>query len=174
MLAGRLPTSIWELQVLGWTVDLSLGDIDWLLEDAPNRTEENERQLAINTAMMIWRDAGRTDELRARIAAVVGQDAAMSTAFNSWLSPPPKSKSLIESENRLAEMQRRNALEKAAHDKSSIISPRSSAMTRRKWQIFVPAQKRARIRRFIICGNCSVTPLGTVVMPWIASPRWSQ
>ena len=120
MLAGRLPTSIWDLQVLGWTVDLSLGDIDWLLEDAPNRTEENERQLAINTAMMIWRDAGRTDELRARIAAVVGQDAAMSTAFNSWLSPPPKSKSLIESENRLAEMQRRNALEKAAHDKSWI------------------------------------------------------
>jgi hypothetical protein len=120
MLVGRLPTSIWDLTMLGWSVELSLDDIDWLLEDAPNRSAENERQLAIDAAMMIWRDAGRTDDLRARIAVVVGQDATMSTTFDSWITPRSKPAEMVESENRLAELQRRNALEKAAHDKSWI------------------------------------------------------
>jgi hypothetical protein len=118
MLGGRRATSIWDLTMLGWTVNLSLDDIDWLLEDALKRRAENERQLAIDAAMMIWRDAGRPDSLRDRIAAVVGQDAAMSTTFDSWITPRPRSSELVKSENRLAELQRRNALEQAAQDKS--------------------------------------------------------
>jgi hypothetical protein len=102
--------------MLGWTVHLSLEDIDWLLEDAPKRGADNERQLAIDAAMMIWRDAGRPDGLRDRIAGVVGQSAAMRTTVDSWITARPKSSEL--GENRLAELQRRNALEQATHDKS--------------------------------------------------------
>jgi hypothetical protein len=97
MLGGRLATSIWDLTMLGWTVNLSLDDIDWLLEDAPKRRAEDERQLAIDAAMMIWRDAGRPDSPRDRIAAVVGQDAVMASAFDSWIMPRPTSLELVKS-----------------------------------------------------------------------------
>ena len=38
--------------MLGFSISFEVEDVDWLLADAPTRELPNERQLAINTAMM--------------------------------------------------------------------------------------------------------------------------
>ena len=77
--------------MLGLSISFEVEDIDWLLADAPTRELPNERQLAINTAMMIWRNEKLSDDVLQRIRAVVAADTAMIAALNSWIKPPPKS-----------------------------------------------------------------------------------
>ena len=118
MLGGRPIDSAWDLQMLGLSISFEVEDIDWLLADAPTRELPNERQLAINTAMMIWRNDKLSDDVLQRVRAVVAADTAMIAALNSWIKPPPKSAEYAKTEKRLEEMQRRNAVERAAQDKA--------------------------------------------------------
>jgi hypothetical protein len=118
MLAGREISSIFDLALLGWPLDMVEEDLDWLLLDVPKKTLGSERQLAINTAMYIWNNLGRPDAIRERIAHAVGQDADASAAFSAWTTPPPKSPELIKAEKKLEALKKRNTLERAAHDKS--------------------------------------------------------
>lgn len=118
LLGGRLIDSVWDMQVLGWSVTLSVDDIDWLLADGPLRKFEHERRLAINTAMAIWRDAGSPDAFRERIAAVAKADPAMTAALDGWLKPRQPSPELANQEKEIKRLERRNALERAKHDQS--------------------------------------------------------
>lgn len=118
MLGGRPISSIFDMSILGWPIDMSEADVDWLLADAPSRASASERQLAINTAMHIWSSFNRPEALCERIAAIVGRDADMSAAYTEWTTPRTRPPGLLESEKRLEELTRRNALERAAHDKS--------------------------------------------------------
>jgi hypothetical protein len=120
MLGGRPIDSAWDLQMLGWSVRFLVEDLDWLLADGPKRIAENERRLAINTAMMIWRDANSLDVIRERIAAAANSDVAMTEAFDSWIKPRTRSSAEIESESELEHLQHRNAVERAARDNSWI------------------------------------------------------
>ncbi len=120
LLGGRPIDSVWDMQMLGWSVALSIDDIDWLLADGPTRKADHERQLAIHTAMTIWRDAKSPDALRDRIAAVAKTDPAMSAALDSWLKPRQPSPELAKREKELKRLERRNALERAKHDQSWI------------------------------------------------------
>jgi hypothetical protein len=106
------------MQMLGWSIDLSVEDIDWLLADGPLRKNDCERQLALNTAMSIWRNANSPDELRDRIAAVAKADPAMNAAYDKWTSPPARPAGIAKQEKEIERFQRRNALERAKHDKS--------------------------------------------------------
>src|SRR5262249_23767381 len=56
MLGGRAIEALWDLKYLGWSVTLSVEDIDWLLADGLKHVLDDERRLAINTAMAIWRN----------------------------------------------------------------------------------------------------------------------
>jgi hypothetical protein len=118
MLGGRDVESLWDLQYLGWSITLSVKDIDWLLADGLKRVPDHERRLAIHTAMVIWRNAGSPDDLRDRIGARVKDDAVMVQAFDSWLKPPQRSATETESHKELERLQRRNAVERATIDKS--------------------------------------------------------
>jgi hypothetical protein len=118
VLGGRPIDSAWDLQMLGFPISFQVEDIDWLLADAPTRELPNERQLAINTAMMIRRDEKLPDDVLKRLRAVVASDTAMTAVLNSWIKPPPKSAEYAKAEERLEESQRRNAVERAAQDKS--------------------------------------------------------
>jgi hypothetical protein len=118
MLGGRPIDSAWDLQMLGFPISFEVEDIDWLLADAPTRELPNERQLAINTAMMIRRDEKLPDDVLERVRAVVAADTAMTAALNSWIKPPPKPAEYAKSEKRFKESQRRNVVERAAQDKS--------------------------------------------------------
>jgi hypothetical protein len=118
MLGGRAIEWLSDLQFLGWSVNLSVEDIDWLLADGLKRVPNHERRLATNTAMAIWRNAGSPDDLRDRIRASVKADAAMTQAFDSWLKPPQRSAEETKSRKELERLQRRNAIERAKIDKS--------------------------------------------------------
>ena len=117
MLGGRAIEGLWDLQFLGWSVNLSVEDIDWLLADGLKSVPDHDRRLAINTVMAIWRNAGSPNDLRDRIGASVKADAVMKAAFNSWIKPPQRS---VEdtSQKELERLQRRNAVERAKIDKS--------------------------------------------------------
>jgi hypothetical protein len=117
MLGGRDIEALWDLQFLGWSVNLSVEDIDWLLNDGLERATNHERRLAINTAMTIWRNAGSPDDLD-RIGASVKSDAVMTQAFNSWLKPPEWSSEETKSRKELERLERRNAVQRAKTDKS--------------------------------------------------------
>jgi hypothetical protein len=119
-LRGKLLEWPWEMQFLGWTPPTELSDVDWLLEDTPRRTAENERKLGTNTLLAIWRDAGRPDDLRARIESVAQTNAAMSASFNDWMNPPPPNPELEESERKLRELQERNAAERENSERNWI------------------------------------------------------
>ena len=118
MLGSRPINSAWDLQMLGFSISLETEDIDWLLADAPSRQLPNERRLAINSVMMIRRDEKLSDDVLDRIRAVAASDSAMTEALNSWIKPPPKTAEFARSERRREEIQRRNAVERAAQDKS--------------------------------------------------------
>jgi hypothetical protein len=117
LLGGRPIYSLSDMQVLGWSVALSVDDIDWLLEDGPLRKTDHERQLAINTAMAIWRSAGAPSALRERISTAAKADPAMTAALDGWLNPPQPSPEFARQENELKRLERRNALERAKRDK---------------------------------------------------------
>jgi hypothetical protein len=118
MLGGRPIDSLWDMQMLGWSVALSVDDIDWLLADGPLRKTDHERQLATNTAMAIWRNAESPDTLRERIAAVAKADPAMTAALDGWLNPRQPSPEFTRQENEIKRLERRNALERAKRDRS--------------------------------------------------------
>ena len=90
LLSGRPIDSLWDMQMLGWSINLSVEDIDWLLADGPLRENDCDRQLALNTAMSIWRNTNSPDALLNRIAAVAKTDPAMNAADDRWINPPAK------------------------------------------------------------------------------------
>jgi hypothetical protein len=114
MLGGRAIEGVWDLHLLGWSITLSVEDIDWLLTDGLKRRPDHERRLAINTAMAIWRNAGSSDELRDRIGAIAKSEPVMAQAFDSWLKPRVQ----LPEEKELKRLERRNAIERAKNDKS--------------------------------------------------------
>jgi hypothetical protein len=118
-LGGHPIQSLWDLQMLGWTVMLSMTDIDWLLADAPSR-RENERELAINTAMAIMRDSNYPKDALQRILEVANPDPVMDGAVNAWLKPREKSPELLDRERRLLASQHRTTIERAKDDQSWI------------------------------------------------------
>jgi hypothetical protein len=120
MLGGRPIGSLWDLQMLGWTAKLTVDDVEWLLSDAPARVEANERELAINTALAILRDAGWPNGSQRRVRAVAKSDLVMTKAVDSWFDPLNKSAARIESERRHEAVVSKNAIERAKQDQSWI------------------------------------------------------
>jgi hypothetical protein len=120
MLGGQPLQGLWPMQMFGWSIDLTIKDIDWLLTDGPTRAAEHERKLAIDAAMNIWRAAESPEALRDRIRVVTQTDPAMGQVFENWTNPQPPSPDLVKSERQLKRLQRRNALENAARDRTWI------------------------------------------------------
>lgn len=104
ILTGRPLLHTFQMKFLGWPPGLILGDIDWLLADAPSRERATERQLAINAALGLWFNEGQQNEaLKARIAAVAATDSNMQEAYTEWMTPRVKSVEEIRREKELAE-----------------------------------------------------------------------
>ena len=89
-----------------------------LLEDAPGRGAENERRLAMNTAMQLWRQADAPTDLLSQIERAARSDAAMQDAFDTWLNPPPRSAELVAQEREMNEIRQRADAERAERDQS--------------------------------------------------------
>ena len=95
-------------------------DLDWLLADGPRRVPENERRLAINTALQLSREAGSSAALLTQIEEVAQADAVMTEAYETWMRPRTQSTQEIEQEREIEEIQNRMVVEQAVRDQSSI------------------------------------------------------
>jgi hypothetical protein len=70
--------------------------------------------------MMIRLDKKLPNSVLDRIRAVAVADPATAKTFSSWINPPPKSAASMKTEKKLKHMQQRNAVQRAAQDKSWI------------------------------------------------------
>jgi hypothetical protein len=120
VLRGRAVELPWEMGLLGWPSDLTAEDLDWLLADGPTRTAENERRLAINTALQLWHMTGSSPAVLARIESVAREDAAMMQAYVAGTQPRRKTAREIASERELESVRRRAAVERGKMDQSWI------------------------------------------------------
>jgi hypothetical protein len=154
MLGGRAIEGLWDLQFLGWSVNLSVEDIDWLLADGLKRVPDHERRLAINTAMAVWRNAGSPDDLRDPIGARVKADAVMTQAFDSWLKPPQRSAEDTKSRKELERLQHRNAVERAKIDKSWVDFAAKLRANPDQMLTSHPRRPKALILSCSTCGIC--------------------
>lgn len=118
MLLGRRMEYPLQMEVLGYSPKLQLEDIAWLLEDAPGRATENERRLAMNTALLLWHQADSPANLLSQIKLTAHSDAAMQDAVDTWLNPPPKPAELVAQEREMTEIRQRAEAQRAARDQS--------------------------------------------------------
>jgi hypothetical protein len=119
---GQTIVSPHQIEVLGYPLGLRPEDIDWLLADATERVAENERRLAINAAMGIWRDAGSPPDVLSRVEACARLDPVMKETFEAWFQPPPvdEHRRALEQEHaRLKKEPRKNALRRIGHGPNS-------------------------------------------------------
>jgi hypothetical protein len=118
-LHGRPLQHLFQLQALGWGPTLLLSDVEWLLDDAPNRIKPTERQLAIDAAMALWLHESNKDEaLRARIQSAATADPAMLETYTGWVTPPVQTEEQIKAEQEIAEITRQGNEAQAEREQS--------------------------------------------------------
>ena len=108
----------WQLEIHGYPSGLQFEDLGWLLEDAGGRDHEDDRRLAINASMTLWRQNGSDRALLDRIQATAASNPALSAAVAEWMKPPPPSEQERQFRIRMRRLERRNALEATQVDKS--------------------------------------------------------
>jgi len=87
-LNGKPLEQLWQMNILGWPMQLSTQDFDWLAVDATGRAEEAERFLAFGTLLEVWRAAGNPDDLLARIREIAPRSSTKSEQkLSAWLAP---------------------------------------------------------------------------------------
>jgi hypothetical protein len=118
MMQGRPIEHPWHMDIVGYSPNLQLEDITWLLEDGPRRTSENERRLATNAAMWLWHQNERQPDLLSRIERKAQSDLVMQDAYNIWLNPPPQSSQILAQEREIEEIKRRAEEKSAARNQS--------------------------------------------------------
>ena len=97
--AGAPLTNTTQLEILGWSPGLRREDLDWVLSDLEKRTSDNARRLALDAALIIWRDNDKPDAIVDRIRPLAESNLATREYFNAVLSPPRFSEEAPSSES---------------------------------------------------------------------------
>lgn len=109
----------WQLQFIGLGPRILVGDIDWLIEDMKSRTDENDRRLATNGAMRIWREGGDDPALLERIRAASPATVVQQT-IDTWFVAPRRDPEHEQFEAEQATRESQNAIDQARVDQSWI------------------------------------------------------
>lgn len=80
-------------------------DFDWLLEDAQKRSAPNERQIAANAVLQLWRQSGSPPDYLARVKRIGAIHAEVAKAIDEWTRPLSKEREL---QREIRENKRRN------------------------------------------------------------------
>jgi len=171
-LQGRPLENPWSLELFGYPLGLRIDDIGWLLADAPARVTENERRLAINTAMRLWRDADSPADLLQRIEKVAELDPVMRDAYQLWLNPPPVPAVQADQERKYKEIRERHEAEQAERDRSWLEFIDRLRKNPDELREIRPPTARVLMRVSIIFGCCSaIRSTGALAIRSIASHR---
>ena len=117
-LHGQPAQNLMQIEFFGFPLCLQLEDAAWLLDDASVRTAENERRLAINASMTLWRGAGEPTDLLARIERVAQPDRVLLGDYRAWITPRTMSAEEAAQEQHWKEISERNSADRAAREAS--------------------------------------------------------
>ncbi len=106
MLQGGILEFAWQMPFVGWSPGLKIEDLDWLLADAQEKRPVNQRRLAFNAALEIWRDAGSPSSLLPQIEAAAQNDANLGQVLQTWLTPRVRSPEELAREDEIAKLTR--------------------------------------------------------------------
>ena len=117
-LKGRPITGIWRFRLFGFMPDFGQEDFDWLLDDAQNRAKANQRQIATDAAMMVWKRNDEDPQRLARVQALGAKDADVAAVISEWTTPRAPSEEDLEHQAEMAALDQEHAQERAARDQS--------------------------------------------------------
>lgn len=118
-LRGTPITSDWQIEVLGYSPGLRAEDYEWLLRDAEHRSASNERQLAVNAALRLWRQGGEPEGEFARIEVIGTIHPDVAAVIENWIRPPSQLKvEYGQLAKTMRQMQRHSDVETAKRDQS--------------------------------------------------------
>lgn len=87
MLSGLPLTNLRQMEILGWSPGLRPEDLEWVLSDLSAQTSDPTRLLALDAALIIWRDSGRPEATLDRIRPLADSNAATRDYLDAVLSP---------------------------------------------------------------------------------------
>ena len=117
-LKGKSITDVWKIEILGYSPGLTAEDFSWLLQDAESRPLPNERQIAANAALRLWRQHGEQPDQLALIQKIGGIHAEVNTVIRDWIRPRVPSEEERTHEREMRRIEHHNAVASAKHDQS--------------------------------------------------------
>ena len=116
-LQGGVVTRDWEMRMLGYDPGIVEEDLDWLLSDVKQHADENNRRLALNTLLMLWRALDSSEGVMQKIESAVDGDATMMAELLEGRKPQKPNPEIIRMEQQSLASERRNAAQLAARDR---------------------------------------------------------
>ena len=111
-------TGIWRFRLFGFIPDLKADDFDWLLHDTEHRTEANERQIAADAAMTLWKWNDQDPQKLARLQALGTKDEDVAAVIAEWTTPREPSQEDFEHDAEMAALDQRHKKEREERDQS--------------------------------------------------------
>jgi hypothetical protein len=111
-------SSIWQLDIVGWSAGLCEEDLPWLIEDVNTGDTPLKRRLALDGLFSLWREMGKPDDLLARIQEAAEKDQVTTELLEAWLQPPKQGPEENEHLLEMARMRKEHEEEEAQRDKS--------------------------------------------------------
>jgi hypothetical protein len=81
-------TSVSHLDILGWPPGLKEEDLRWLLADIADRADDDDKKLATNATLTLWREHGEQHDVLKRINAAAHPFQSIRDQIAAWLAPP--------------------------------------------------------------------------------------
>ncbi|MHA4868874.1 NACHT domain-containing protein [Duganella sp. PWIR1] len=91
----------WQLHAAMFDHGLGPSDVDWLLQDAQSRQDENERLLAVRLALQVWSKGGQPVWLLEKTKEAAGGAPALQLAIETWVNPPPIPEQVVRTQERM-------------------------------------------------------------------------
>lgn len=91
----------WQLNAARFAHGLGTADVDWLLEDARIRLDENERLLALRLALQVWSSENQPNWLLERAKEAAAESSDLKLAIETWLNPPLPPEELVRTQARM-------------------------------------------------------------------------
>ncbi len=117
-LKGRPITGVWRFRLFGFIPEFETEDFDWLLKDVANRTTANERQIAADAAMMLWKRHGEDPERLAQMQPLGNKDADVAAVISEWTIPRPPTDEDLEHQAEMAALDKKHTEEREARDQT--------------------------------------------------------
>jgi hypothetical protein len=110
---------LWQLRSFGYPHGLQIEDVDWLLTDG-SKKEENDRRLAVNSALTLYRSAGEPPGMLEKISSAVRSDPVASEVYRELTEAPEPSPEFQQMERESERIERMNQAAQSKRDQSWI------------------------------------------------------